>query len=267
MEIKLPVKTKVEIERSDAFQDLNIRLDQLLNFIGEVLVLRRLAGNKIDEDITFIPEIRDRIIDKKVESPSIELISSKWNSLRKDLWEQLFYSSITRLLTAYEVFWSELLKEVLFRNFELLMTKDKQFSNEEIFAKENIEELKAELVDKKIKAILINSYPMLSKKITELLKIEFHGSKSPMSLMEMHDLFEVRNMIVHGDGYGEGEYEKRMGGYIHYEDCYLYGEYGVKLNYKWLFVQIEAVRNQCLHINQLVNKNWKTSEFDYKKHD
>lgn len=100
------------------------------------------------------------------------------------------------------------------------------------------------------------------KTISSLFKIEFHGTKSSMTLFEVHDFFEVRNVIVHNDGTAGQLYFPRMKNYK--EQSFIKETKSKRgyldIDFNWFFNKAEKFLHQCNFIDEQLTKKWKTSK-------
>lgn len=261
--LELPAEYRPVTPYTDALDDLYIRVTDLINFTGEVIVSRELSKDLRDENLEIKPKLhlihRAR---KNIEFPTIKMKARKWSRLAKQLPEQLFYSSITRMATIYETYLSEIFHEILLRHPKLIIEDERQLTTEEIFQHQSLDEIKRTLIEKKVHALLFGSYPKMVRSISSLLKIEFHGSKSPMSLFEVHDFIETRNVIIHNDGVAGHLYFERMSGYENepfIKDKKSKRGY-VDIDYNWFFKYAENFLSQCSFIDEQLTKKWKSSK-------
>lgn len=147
--LELPAESRPKEPYSDALDDLFIRITDLINFTGEVIISRELSKEQSEGNVEVKPEFS--LLQKgksKIEFPAIKVNARKWNRLARRLPEQLFYSSVTQLATIFETYLSEIFHEILWRQPELIIVGEKQLTTEEIFQHQSLDEIKDTLVEK-----------------------------------------------------------------------------------------------------------------------
>jgi hypothetical protein len=261
--LELPAKYETNGPCSDALDDLYIRVTDLINFVGEVIVSRELSKDQIEDNLEIEPKLSlIQTGTDNIEFPSIKIKAEKWTRLARRLPEQLFYSSVTQMATIYETYLSEIFHEILWNHPELIIVGEKQLTTEEIFEHQTLDSIKFTLTDRKVDNLLFGSYPKVAKGVSSLFKVQLHGSKSPMSLFEIHDFIETRNVIVHGDGAAGELYYDRMR--IYGKDTFIKERKSksgyVKINFKWFFRNAEKFLEQCSFIDEQLTEKWETSK-------
>ena len=139
--LHLPYQHEIPEPHTDALQDFHIRIEDFVNFVGEVLITREYSKGKLNGTQNFQPDLKTRVLQFEIEVPEIEVNSKEWNNLIKELPEQLFFSSVMRLATIFETYLHEIFREILWRQFDLILNNEKQLSTSEIFEHENLKDV------------------------------------------------------------------------------------------------------------------------------
>lgn len=257
--LNLPFQSIPPAPYTDALDDVHIRFSELVNYVGQVL----LTSHLIKE---LSPPLDKGVISLNLKAyathvmatPAIAIQSSNWESLSWMLPERLFYSAIVQLATLYEVFLAELIADILWRNDEWLEADERQLTAKEIFKIGSIEDIRAKLIDRKILDFAMLSYPKKVERFQKEFHVGLHHKTFPLSLFEVHDFLEVRNVIVHNDGHASDQYHDRMSGYN--QPPLLQGKYeSPEINFSWLLTFGQKLICLCNQVDKEVRNKWKTT--------
>ena len=81
--IKFPFKSDLPEIRSDALVDFHIRISQLMNYIGQLLILIDLsAGIEVPKG-DFLPKLPTSALDKTPTTPSLAFNREQWAKISK----------------------------------------------------------------------------------------------------------------------------------------------------------------------------------------
>jgi hypothetical protein len=259
LSLKLPFKSIAPTTKSDALDDVHIRFSELVNYIGEVLLTSHLVkevSTPLDNGAIPIHLKSNRSGDIVV--PTVEIQASEWDQLSINLLHRLFLSSIVQLATLYEVFLAELIEDILLRNNEWLELDERQLTAKEIFKLGSIENIRAKLIDRKILDFAMLSYPKKVEKFQKEFHVGLHHKTFPLSLFEVHDFLEVRNVIVHSDGHASDQYLERMSSY--HQLSLLRWKYDtLGINFSWLLTFGQQLIFLCNLVDEEVSKKWTTT--------
>jgi hypothetical protein len=257
--LNLPFQSISPSPSTDALKDVHIRFSELVNYIGLVLLnthLIKQLSPPLDNGM-ISPNIKAYAV-HVVATPDIAVQSGKWDSLSWALPERLFYSAIVQLATLYEVYLGELMADILWRNDEWLEGDERQLTAKEIFKIGSIEDIRAKLIDKRILDFAMLPYPKKVERFQKDFHVGLHHKTFPLSLFQVHDFLEVRNVIVHSDGHASDQYLNRMSGYnqppllqMRYET--------LEINFSWLLTFGQKLIWLCNHVDEAVQKKWKTT--------
>lgn len=255
----LPYKNDISKPKSDALDDVHLRFNELVNFIGEVLLSSQMTRG-LENFVTF-QDVQVQLDMKHQESakfPIIKIKDDESKKLTKNIARKLFYSSIVQLATIYEVFLSELIREILVHNDEWLESHERPFTAKEIFQIGTIDEIRRKLMSEKILDYAMLSYPKKVKKFEKDFHVGLHQKNFPLSLFEVHDFLEVRNVIVHNDGHASEHYVERMSFYN--QKTLIKGRYStLEIDFSWLLTFGQTLLSQCVMVDESIDKKWKTS--------
>jgi len=264
-EVFLPFQVVPASKKSDALDDFYIRFSEWVSYISEVLLFSHLGSKIPIADFSAKPQIKASIQrkNKKVKflpTPKINVKDNNIDSISRNLSRNLFHHSISQLVTNYEIFLNELTEHILWENSELLAIEEKQLTTKEIFELSDIEDIQGLLIERKVLDHVMKSYPKRIEAFQKLFHVGIHSKKSPMPIVEMHDLIEVRNIIQHNDGHCSKQYLQRMSLYKDLEhDCFLSGLYGtIKIDFIWLLGFGKKMLKLTEFIDKEVSKKWKT---------
>lgn len=257
--LHLPYKRKTLSPQSDSLQDVQIRFRELVNFIGEVLLASQMV-KELEKSLTS-ETIKIRLETERNKSnvfPDIKIQPDESRNLTRNIAKRLFYSSIVHLATIYEVFLSELIEEILLFNDEWLESDERQLTAKEIFSIGDIDEIRRKLMSEKVLDYAMLSYPKKVKKFEKDFHVGLHQKTFPLSLFEVHDFLEVRNVIVHNDGYASEHYIERMS--VYNQKTLLEGaHYSLDVNFTWLLTFGQKLIALCVLVDDCIDKKWETT--------
>ena len=259
LSLTLPFRSKAPSPKSDALSDVHIRFSELVNYVGEVLLTSHLVkelSQPPDREAISITLKSKR--NESIVAPTIELQSGEWEKLSRNLSQRLLFSSVVHLATSYEIFQAELIEDVLWRNDEWLGLEERQLTTKEIFKLGSLEEIRLKLIERKVLDFAMLSYPKKVEKFQREFHVGLHHQTLPLSLFEVHDFLEVRNVIVHSDGYASEQYLERMS--IYNQPTLLKGKYDtLEINFSWLLTFGQQLISLCERIDEEVGKKWRTT--------
>jgi hypothetical protein len=259
--LSLPFKSEPKEARSDALEDFHIRFTHWVNYIGEAILMSYIVKNnlplvdnlkvQLHAGVNPVPSFQTPII--RIENQSQEL-----KRLHTNILQQLFFSSIVQFSTAYEVFLTELIQEILRDNDEWIENEEKPLTAKEVLELRTADRIREKLIDRKTLDFAMLSYPQKVESFERHFHVGLHSKKSPLTLFEVHDFLEVRNVIVHSDGYASSQYLQRMKSYN--QQTLLKRKYDtLKIDFSWLLSFAQRVTSLCDFIDGEVGKKWKTS--------
>jgi len=255
--LQLPYKSKVAKPKSDALDDVHIRFTRLVNYIGEVLLTSHLANKYDGSKIKKTFSINSKNRDKSTSSLKIIVHSDEWKNFSVNLQEKLFYSSIVQLSTIYEVFLSELMTEILRHNDEWLEKDERQITVKELFKCRNLTDARFKLIDRKILDFAMLSYPKKVERFEKEFHVGLHHKSFPLTLFQVHDFLEVRNIIVHNDGYSSEQYVERMG--VYNQPPLLEKKQKLTVHFSWFLDFGQKLIFLCNLVDEQIDNKWTTS--------
>ncbi|MCH7497718.1 MAG: hypothetical protein IH971_07705 [Candidatus Marinimicrobia bacterium] len=180
--------------------DFHIRVDALLDYVGELLVILDKSFNARHPSGVSSPELPAKFR-KTPKAPTIEFDKREWDKLRGDIPSRLYESSIVQLASHFEIFISELVSEVYFANTSLLAIDELQLTTRQILEIGSIEKIRQYLIEKATRNLISRSYPALVEAFQHTFHVGLHQSHAPLPQVEIHHFIEIRNLIVHNDGH------------------------------------------------------------------
>lgn len=174
------------------------------------------------EQFVGIPQVKPQISGARrlkgqaaieIPTPKISIKDKSFDAISRNLSRNLFNHSVSQLVTNFEIFLNEITEDILWRNKELLANDQKQLSNKEIFDLGDIDAIKGALIQRKVFEHAMSAYPKRVDSFQKLFHIGIHSKKAPISLPEVHDLVEIRNVIQHSAGHCSQQYLNRMSVY------------------------------------------------------
>ncbi len=265
-EITLPFRVHPRSESSDALDDFYIRISELISYVSEVLLFSHIGSNLPVSDFAVEPKLRGPRKRKNKEvsfypAPKISVKENNVDNISRNFSRKLFHHAISQLVTSYEVFLNELTEDILWRNVSLLSVDEKQLSTKEIFELGDIEEIQRTLIEKKVMDHAMSAYPKRVEGFQKLFHVGVHSKKSPMGLVELHDLIEVRNVIQHNDGHGSTHYIQRMSVYkdLDYTNLIKSEYYTPKIDFNWLIDFGVRILELAEFLDEEVSEKWTTT--------
>ena len=133
MIVNLPYKSEEPTPRSDALADFHIRVDGLVNYTAESLLLLDMAYETGFNTGLIEPRLPS-YLNERPTCPSIRSTKRKWDAHRSRIPQQLFYSAITRLASHFKTYLMALANEIYYSNEEELLAIDqRQLSTRQIY--------------------------------------------------------------------------------------------------------------------------------------
>ena len=261
-EIELPFFVRPNSDKSDALDDFYISFSHWVNFVGEVLLFSHIGNNLPVADISVNPVLKYGITgNKSVISPKITVKKSEAKTVTYSLAKNLFHHSIAQLVADYEIFLNDITSDILFRNPDILAIEEKQLTTKQIFDFSNVDNIIGFLVDKKVSDHAMLAYPKRVDAFQYLFHVGIHSKKSPLSLAQVHDIIELRNVILHSGGYASIQYLSRIQAYI--ENGYkplLKRELDTpKVDFVWLIGFATDLLKLAGYVDEHVAVKWKTT--------
>lgn len=257
--IELPYWVTIPKPKSDALDDAQIRFNHLMNFVGGVLSSVNFSNE--NAKIPYPEKIKVNLKTKEnesVSSPDIKIQPDEREKLFKFVPAQLFNLSVVQLATLYEVFLSELIEDILWNNDKWLEIEEKQLTTKEIFDLGNLENIRMKLMERKVLDFAMLSYPKKVERFEKEFHVGLHQKKFPLSLFEVHDFLEVRNVIVHSDGHASQHYVERMKNYN--QPTLIQRRFSTpKVDFSWLISFGKDLISLCSLVDEKISQKWKTT--------
>ncbi|WP_201595506.1 hypothetical protein [Psychrobacter vallis] len=260
-EITLPFRVFPEGEKSDALDDFFIRTSGWVSYICEVLVFSHVANEINIENTSILPQVKSPDIGGKglpLILPNISISNSN-DEISGNLIKNLYRHSLSQLVSNYEKFLNELTRDIFIRNHHLLAVDEKQLTTKEIFELGNIDKIRNVLIGKKVMDQAMSAYPKRVEQFQKIFYVGIHSKKSPVSVAELHDLIEVRNVIQHNDGHASPQYFKRMAGYGDYRLLLPLSYSTPTVDFKWLLSFAQKMLHLAEYIDIEVANKWVTT--------
>jgi hypothetical protein len=256
----LPYKSEVPSPRCDGLVDFHIRVDELINYVGEMLLLidaTRKAGFSTGRVKPILPEDIFKNVPKV---PTIIFDERNWDKYRSEIPTRLFYSAVVQLVSHFETFIAELLNDIYYSNPELLAINEKQLTTKEIFEIGSVKKIRHYLKRKMVSKFITKSYPDMVGAFQRNLYIGVHSRHSPFTQKEIHNIIEFRNIIVHNDGQASNLYFDRMSIYESPPADMLekIGD-SVPTNFVWFFTSANKLLGIGNFIDAESQKKWTTT--------
>jgi hypothetical protein len=211
--IYLPYKSEPPPCCCDVLVDFHLRVDALINYVGESLLLLDTAFKTDPPTGVILPKLPN-YLGQAPKCPMINLNERQWNTYHNDIPQRLFHSSIVQLASHFETCLAELANEIYYANEELLFISERQLTTRKIFELGSIKRIRHHLKRKAVLELIGNrTYPSIVKAFQNTLHIGIHSSQSPATKAEIHHFIEVRNIVVHNEGQASQSYFARMSNY------------------------------------------------------
>lgn len=212
MLLSLPQTHQRKKQQSDAADDFHIRRTAWANFLGTSLVgASLLPSHEQGESADLALRSRKWKGSEIVPTPRVAIDAAGWDHLLLEYPRHLYHAACVQLATSYEVFLAELLHEVLRRNAEVLANDESKYTVREIVAVAGLEELLDQTIDRRVRSVMMKSYPDQVAWFERELHVGLHSRAAPMTLVDIHDFIELRHVIVHADGHASRAYIERTG--------------------------------------------------------
>lgn len=263
--IVVPVATPrpEDFKLTDSGDDFHIELDRLGTFVAEMLVAAHLFEERAPRIPALRPELHDWFQELHMNkpgplpAPEIEMNHSSLRDAGRTLPRSLFYSGVTQLVSAYEVYLGSLAREIYRYNNELLAIEEKQLTSAQILALDSTERIVNALVDRAVRKLTALSYPALVDRFNREFRVGIHHGSSPATLFTVHHLIEQRNVIVHNGGHVSDLYLERMSAYE--GETILTGHGSVPVSFSAFFDYLFAFSVLGDYIDRKVKGTWATS--------
>ena len=266
-EIELPFFIKPNADKSDALDDFYINFSHWLNYICEVLLFSHVEDNLPVGDFSIKPDLKYGIGgEKRIISPTISLKKSKKKIIAYSLAENLYNQAIALLVSNYEQFLNDQTSDILWRNPDILAIEERQLTTKQIFNLGNIDDIKEFLIEKKLLEHTMLSYPKRVDAFQRYFHVGIHSKKAPLSLEKVHDLIEVRNVVLHSGGYASPKYFERMSAHTkHGYKPLLKKELDtLNVDFVWIIGFAKSLLELAGYIDEEVAKKWKTTREIHK---
>ena len=261
-QITLPFWVIPTEDKSDALEDFFIRTSEWVTYISEVLAFSHVSIEAKANETLISPNVMNPHISARGDQlrlPKIVLSSDEGN-LSGNLINYLFRHSLSQLVSNYEIFLNELTEEIFIRHDEFLAVDEKQLTTKDIFELGDLDSIREVLIKKKVMDHAMSAYPKRVDLFQKQFFVGIHSKKAPITLAEVHDLMEVRNVIQHSDAHASPQYFKRMGNYKPDYKLLLEREHSTpKVDFEWLLSMVQNLLKLTEYIDGEVAKKWKTS--------
>jgi hypothetical protein len=258
--LDLPFQVERPEEVTDALRGLYIRVNRLINYTGEVLLTAYIAEGSTPPSDIVSPRARVDYLDRKISVPLIQVDTTKWASLEAKMLERLFYTSLVQLASHYEMFLTKLAEEIYLNN-DLIKECERKLTVAEVMKFRDFDELTANVIKDLTTDLVHKSYPNIVSSYEHGFHIGIHDKTSPISLPVVHNLIELRNVVVHNDGHASKLYLERT---LSYKEQKLpkvltYEYESLEIDFPWLIDTAKFLLRLGNHIDQQARKRWKTS--------
>ena len=263
MKIELPYRPIRQKKTTDSLSDLYATMSQVVNFYQESLMMYSATRDSILPK--SIPERSGRAYGyKNYTIPSIQIIER--DDFHSEIYPvRLFHNTIVNIASSYEIYLRDLATEIYRYNTDLLKIDEKQLSTREVLEFENVDDIKAELIDRSVTNLIMSNYPDLVKRYESRFHIGIHGKRAALSLHETHHFLEVRNLIVHNDGHASKLFFKRLKGYDKKSPLGILDKHNsAELNFEYL----NEFRDKLIALSEFIDaqamNKWETTEYENK---
>ena len=260
--INFPFFIQANNKVSDALSDFYIGYSHCINYICEVLLLNQVGKSVLKENEVFKPILKYGYKNEDVAPcPTITIKNIDESIGLHSLSENLFNLSLSQIVSYYDLFLNQLTLDILVRNKDILAIEELQLTTKTIFSLENLENMVGYLAEKKALEHAMLSYPKRVEVFERMFHVGIHSKKSPVTLELVHDIIEVRNVIVHNDGYASSLYFARLSPYIKngYKPL-LKDEYDTKeIDFIWLIRISTDLLKLAIYIDEQASLKWTTT--------
>ena len=264
MKCLLPYTSKRLDILTDSLIDFYDMLDQIINFYQESLMMYCVI--KDSSLPQYIPEKKGKVFGYlNYTIPKIEINGRDKNYL--DFYPvRLFRNTIVNIASCYEIYLRDLAEEIYHYNKILLEKKRKQYSKNSIASLKSVRNSEEQLVEQLVNDIIHGNYSDKVKKFENAFNVRLHSMKSPLSLFEMHHFFEVRNIIVHEDGYASKMFFKKLNRYSKPSPLGIKNEFNSpEINFSYINQFKDKLKAFAELTDNKVRAKWKTSEITHQK--
>lgn len=207
----------------------------------------------------YIPEkqIKSRL--GNIQLPNLKLQGR--NTRQLELYPTLlFKNSIINISSSFEQYIKEIVSEIYTWNEGLLNINEKQLTTSEILEFDSIDSIKQELAERAVTALIMSNYPNIVAKFERKFHVGIHDKSAPIELFEMHHFIEIRNIIVHNDGYCSSLFLKRLENYNLESPLGVTESHSsVKIDFDYIDTIKDKIISLICHIDKQVRLKWKTS--------
>ncbi len=259
--LHLPFESKLPSPRTDALVDFHLRVDQLINYVGDILLILDASQNTNFSDTKQVTPILPKDIFNRVPKvPVIEFDGQNWGKYRREIPKRLFYSAIVQLVSHFETFLAELLNDIYYSHIELLINDERQLTTKEIFELGSLQKIHQHLKQKAVSSIITKSYPNIVSAFQRNFYVGIHSKNSPVEQKEIHHLIEIRNVLIHNDGHASNLYFERMSIYDPPCQNMLKKSGGsVPIDFIWFLTSSEKILRVGDFIDAEIQKKWITT--------
>lgn len=260
--IDFPFFIQANNKVSDALSDFYIGYSHCINYLCEVLLLNQVDKSVLKEKEVFRPIFKYGYNNEKVAPcPTITIKNIDESIGLYSLVENLFNLSLSQIVSLYDFYLNQITLDILIRNNDILAIDEHQLTTKTIFSLENLDNIAGYLAEKKVLEHAMLSYPKRVDVFQRMFHVGIHSIKSPISLELVHDIVEVRNVIMHNDGYASSLYFARLSPYIQngYKPL-LKDEYDTReIDFIWLIRISTDLLKLAVFIDEQVSLKWKTT--------
>lgn len=258
-EINIPINNKYPSPSTDALQDFYININSILNYTSEMLLLLELNKSPTIEPKRIEINLGRTILGEPIISPNLNIAKS-FTKISKNTVEELFNSSLTRIASCYEGYLNQLMHELYWHN-DIIQSSEIKVPISEVFRFNSLESLEDDLIQNIILSTIMQSYPKLVKTFQDRFFIGIHSRNAPITLEEVHNFIELRNLVVHNHGHANKHYLDRVKKYqdLNFPELLKRQHSSISVNFHWLF----TISDQLLKLGDFIDKQaqerWNTS--------
>jgi len=259
--VNIPFKISPRGKQSETLCDFHNRFSEWVNYLSEALLFSHLANKNSISNYSEAPKIEKHNKKGYISVPIITVTSDDIDSISENLIKSIFHNAISLLVTNYEVFLNEITRDILWANTNLLAIDEKQFTTKQIFEFEFIDEIENHLIEKVIMNQAMSSYPKRVDTFQKKYHIGLHSKHSPVTMAELHDVIEIRNLIQHNFGKVNDKYNERMQIYdkSKYTRLISANNHTLQVDFAWLFSFGEKMLELAEFIEIEVLKKWEVA--------
>lgn len=261
--IKLPIDVilsdKELKNRTDALNDFYISINRILNYTFETILLLNIKDVKNSIPSIVHTNLKD-FLGNPINSPILEIKESS-QKFQVYYVEELFKSSLFRIVSFFENYLDDLIHELFWYNKSLLQKEDKKITISEIFKFENFKNFENNLIDNLTMAILMKPYSKLVSIFEKKFYIGIHDKNFPVQFEEINNFIELRNLIAHNNGYANKQYLNRVQGYeeLNFPGVLTKINSPLKIDFNWLYEITIKLLYLSKNIDRQATDKWNTS--------